>query len=394
MTRALLTALAVLSLLAPAAAAQELTIYSSMPLQGVSKFQTEAIVAGARRALADAGGQAAGRPVRYVSLDNSTSAAGTWTPEATSRNARRAARDVSTIGYLGEFNSGASAISMPILNAEGILQISPSNTYTGLTMRAADVYPGEPAKFYPTGKRHYGRIVPNDVVQARAIAALLAQRKARRVFIAHDRELYGRGIARLVQASLKARGIRVVRFTGIDVKAPNYRRLARLTRSADAFFYGGITANNAVQLFRDVARANRRMTLVAPDGVAEAGFADPREGGIPASVARRVLVTVATLSPSSYPPSSRPVFDALGPDPDPYAIYGYEAMAVMLDAINRGGPTREGAIAAFFATRDRDSVLGRYSIKPTGDTTLTSYGVYRIERGELRFDRVVEGTPR
>ncbi len=34
---------------------------------------------------------------------------------------------------MGEFNSGASEVSMPILNDAGIAQDSPANTYVGLT---------------------------------------------------------------------------------------------------------------------------------------------------------------------------------------------------------------------------------------------------------------------
>jgi hypothetical protein len=40
-------------------------------------------------------------------------------------------------------------------------------------------------------------------------------------------------------------------------------------------------------------------------------------------------------------------------------------------------------IDRFFATRDRGSVLGAYSIQPSGETTLARYGI----------DRVVHGTP-
>ena len=65
-------------------------------------------------------------------------------------------------------------------------------------------------------------------------------------------------------------------------------------------------------------------------------------------------------------------------------------MALVLDAIERGGPDRAGVIEAFFATRDRDSVLGRYSIDEFGDTTLSQYGVYAIEDGVPRFDGVVD----
>ena len=72
--------------------------------------------------------------------------------------------------YLGEFNSGGSAISLPITNEAGILQVSPSNTYVGLT-RAEGADKGEPDKYYPSGKRTFGRVVPADHIQAAAQVA-------------------------------------------------------------------------------------------------------------------------------------------------------------------------------------------------------------------------------
>jgi branched-chain amino acid transport system substrate-binding protein len=130
--------------------------------------------------------------------------------------------------------------------------------------------------------------------------------------------------------------------------------------------------------------------------VAESGFADPEEGGIPSSVARRVKVSVATLNPESYPPEGQEFFTQFeqeyGEDnPDPYAIYGYEAMRLVLDAIERSGSTnKEDVLKALFDTKDRQSVLGTYSIDENGDTTLTDYGVYTIEDGELTFDKTVK----
>src|SRR5437763_12331282 len=116
-----------------------LTIYSSLPLQGDSRPQSVSVVDGEKLALQKAGGKVGKFTIKYVSLDDSTAAAGKWDPGATSSDARKAAQDKSTIVYLGEFNSGASAISIPILNEAIILQISPSNTYVGLTRsRGAD----------------------------------------------------------------------------------------------------------------------------------------------------------------------------------------------------------------------------------------------------------------
>jgi branched-chain amino acid transport system substrate-binding protein len=77
-----------------------------------------------------------------------------------------------------------------------------------------------------------------------------------------------------------------------------------------------------------------------------------------------------------------------------YALYGYEAMSVVLLAIQRAGihgGDRETVVKRFFGVRDRDSVLGRYSIQSDGDSTLTRYGVDRVVRGRLVFDRALQG---
>src|ERR1700744_5313298 len=100
--------------------AKSVTIYSSVPLQGASRASTADLVNGAKLALEQAGGKAGNIKVKYVSLDDSTAQAGSWTPDATSANARKAAEDKSTAVYIGEFNSGASAVSIPILNEAGI----------------------------------------------------------------------------------------------------------------------------------------------------------------------------------------------------------------------------------------------------------------------------------
>ena len=107
---------------------KSLTIYSSLPLQGASRPQSEDVIRGEKLALKQAGNKAGDFTIKYVSLDDATAAAGKWEAGQTSANARKAAQDDSAIAYLGEFNSGASAISIPITNEAGILQVSPSNT--------------------------------------------------------------------------------------------------------------------------------------------------------------------------------------------------------------------------------------------------------------------------
>jgi branched-chain amino acid transport system substrate-binding protein len=375
-----------------------LTIYSSLPLQGAQRPQTTDMVNGIKLALEQANNKAGDFTIKYESLDDSTAQAGTWTPEATSANARRVAQDPSAIAYIGEFNSGASAISIPILNRVPIAQISPANTAVGLTSDEAGADKGEPEQYYPTQKRHYARIVPKDTIQGAALATVMKQDGCNSLAILHDKEVYGAGLARNIEASAKEQGIEVVTNTGIDPKAPNYRSVAADLKRENAacFVFGGITSNNAVQLYKDVAAALPQAKLYGPDGVAEDAFTNPKEGGLPANVAERTKLSVATLAPDKYPPEGRRFFEQFeqkynDPNPNPYAIYGYEAMRLALDAVQRAGSKdRQAVIDALFNTKNRQSVLGTYSIDKNGDTTLTDYGIYTIKDGKQEFEQTVE----
>ena len=56
---------------------------------------------------------------------------------------------------MGEFNSGASEVSIPILNQAGIAQDSPANTYVGLTASLQGVTaPGRAAEVLPDRQAH------------------------------------------------------------------------------------------------------------------------------------------------------------------------------------------------------------------------------------------------
>jgi branched-chain amino acid transport system substrate-binding protein len=371
-----------------------LTIYSSLPLQGDSRPQSTDVVNGEKLALEEAGGKVGKFTIKYVSLDDATAAAGKWDPGQTSADARKAAQDPSTIAYLGEFNSGASAISIPILNEANVLQVSPSNTYVGLT-RAEGADKGEPDKYYPAGKRTYGRVVPADHIQAAAQVTYQKDQGCKKTYILNDKEVYGKGIAVQVEEIGKAQGLTIAGNDGIDTKAANFRTVASKIKSsgADCMFFGGITQNKGVQVFKDVHASNPTMKLFGPDGVAESAFSEK----IGSDVEKQTYITNPTLDPKLYPPAAQDFFskfkEKFGNDPQPYAIYGYEAMKVALLAIQNAGDKgndKQAVIDAFFKIKDRDSVLGKYSIDENGDTTLSDYGADRVEGGKLVFDKVIK----
>ena len=370
-----------------------LTIYSSLPFDPADRPQSEDVVNGEKLALKDAGGKVGKFDIKYVSLDDATASAGKWDAGKTSSNARQAAQDKTTIAYLGEFNSGASAVSMPILNRSGILQVSPSNTYLGLTKKTPDA--SEPAKYRPSGNKTYGRVVPADNIQAAAVATYMKENGVTKVYVLNDKEVYGKGLANEVEKAAKAQGLEVPANEEIDPKSANFRTVANKvkTSGANGVFFGGITANGGVQLWKDLYASVPTAKLFGPDGVAETSFT----GEIGPSQ-KNTFITQPTLDPKSYPPAAQKFYDQFektygGGTPEPYAVYGYEAMSVVLDAMKRAGDKancRKDVIDQFFATKDRQSVLGTYSIDPDGDTTLTDYGGARVEKGEIAFDKVIK----
>jgi branched-chain amino acid transport system substrate-binding protein len=370
-----------------------LTIYSSLPFDPTDKPQSQDVVDGEKMALQKVGNKVGKFNIKYVSLDDATPAEGKWEAGQVSSNARTAAQNKNTILYLGEFNSGATAVSLPILNRSGILQISPSNTAVGLTKKSAD--PAEPAKYYPTGKRTYGRVVPADNIQSAAQVTYMKSLGVKKLYVLDDKEVYGKGVGDGVAADAKKAGIQVLGDEGIDPKAANYRSVAQKmkTAGADAFFFGGITANNAVQLWGDIFAANPNIKGFGPDGVAETSFSSK----IPAATMPDTFITNPTLPEQLYPPSAKTFFadfkSTYGHDPEPYAIYGYEAMNAALQAIKNAGDKgncREDVIKGFFAIKNKQSVLGTYSIDPDGDTTITDYGGNTIKNGKLTFDKVIK----
>jgi branched-chain amino acid transport system substrate-binding protein len=387
---------------ASAGGGKTVDIYSSLPLQGAATAQTDPMVNGMKLALSEAGGKAGSFTVNYQSLDDSTAAAGKWDPGQTAADARKVAADPKAVYYMGEFNSGASEVSIPILNQAGISMVSPANTYVGLTTNLPGSAPGEPQKYYPTGKRNYLRIVPIDSIQAAADLIAMKQAGCTKVAVANDKEAYGAGLATLLGLEKGFYGVTITSNTGIDPTAPNFRSYASTIQGqgADCFFFSGIVSNGAVQITKDVHAALPKAKMFSPDGACTSSYTSQKAGGVPASLDPLMQCTVATQNLAAYPGGKQflAAYKAKfgSAQPDPYAIYGYEAMKLGLDTITKlgaQGDSKSAVLSALFATTSRSSVLGNYGFNKNGDTTLKSYGLYKVDSsGDPLFFKTITPT--
>jgi branched-chain amino acid transport system substrate-binding protein len=252
-------------------------------------------------------------------------------------NARRAAADRATLAYLGDFHSRDVAVTSRILGEAGLLQVAPVATYTGL---------GGPALV---------RLSPHDGVGARAIAAWLAQRELASLLVIHDHDDgYGVPVGRMCAEAAAGRGLDVTALPVWDTEAEIE------LGDAQAVLYVGVAGSGAIGLWHALHARRPGLWLLGSEGVATPWLAR----ALAAPVAARTRFFVAQRAP--------------------FAFYGYEAMALIRASLRQD---RAATVAAARATRDRDSILGRYSLDGDGHTTTTDYGVVAVVGGELAWAR-------
>jgi branched-chain amino acid transport system substrate-binding protein len=97
-------------------------------MQGSSTAQIIPMVNGIRLALSQAHCKAGRYIVKDVAPDDSTRGGGQVEPAQTAPNDHQATADPKAVYYIGEFNSGASEVSIPILDAAGLAPVPPANT--------------------------------------------------------------------------------------------------------------------------------------------------------------------------------------------------------------------------------------------------------------------------
>lgn len=368
-----------------------LTIYTGLPLRGERAAQGRAVLRGEKLALDEAGGRVGRLGIGLIALDDTRTSTGRWDPRRVAENLRQVAENPTTIAYVGDLDSGATAVSLPIANEIGVLQVSPLSGYTGLTR---PLEKGEPEKYYPSGRRTFGRLVPTGAQEARALAAWVRRAGLRRVTLVYDGLQEGLGRGTELERALLDERVDVPELVPVDPRDEPAQRAAAvrdvLRARGPAVVYAGASTPTAATVLRRVARQAPGTALFATSGVDARALA----AALPASA--RLRVTSPLLPLAARPPDARRVAahyrEHFGGPAPPAALFGYEAMRAVLDAIRRAGRNgndRRAVVAAFFSATHRRSVLGPWSVDARGDTSAGAVGAYVARGGRLRFVRAL-----
>jgi branched-chain amino acid transport system substrate-binding protein len=362
-------------------------IVSDLPLRGDSAERSKQMNAAIVQELARKGWQAGpGIQLAFQACDDSLASTGEWDESRCRSNARAYASNPDVIGVIGTYNSGCAAAEIPILNRApggGIPMVSPGNTLVCLTEPASTCKHDEPGIYYPTGKRNYVRVVPNDAVQGAGLATFANESGISKPFVlaaAADPTSEGQALA--FEGAAKSIGMAIAGTAQWDPEGKSYAPLMREAKEsgADAVVLAGLLDQNGAQLIEDKVAAlgpnDGSVKLLAFDGFAQQETID--QAG---SASAGMLVSLPGKAPGALTDEGEIFVNQLraqiGKKPvEIFAPYAGEAVEVLVNAI-RVGKDRAGAIETLFRTHVDDGITGSFSITSTGDPSPAAISLHR-----------------
>jgi len=352
----------------------EIHVYSSLPLEGTSLPQSTSIV-NELKAVLD-GKKVGNFTIKYTSLDDASAAkGGDWDGAVEQSNANKAIADPDAMVYVGTYNSGAAALSIPLLNAACLDMFSPANSYPGLTKAVTGVTkPGEPDSLYPNHYRNYARDINTDDVQGAASSEWAYSLGFKKAYVVDDGQTYGSGIGRAWAQHFGKIGGTVVSPNGqsesYDPKATDYAALGQKIKAsgADVVFVGAITGQGTPKLWKDIKAANPTIQMFGPDGVNEKTWFT---GAGSAAVGTYLTFGGAdTTQLSATGKTWAAAYKAAngGVDPPFYAAYGHAAGEIVLAGLTKAGTNdRWAVLQAIMGTSGLDTVIGSFTLDANGD---------------------------
>ena len=377
---------------AAAPAGEAVKVYTSWPLQGAMLPEGEsmkrAVDLALKHYLEDHNGAGpAGFNIEVVNLDDASPTTGSWDGTIEAENAQRCVDDANCLVYFGTYNSGAAKVSMPITNKAGIAQITPANTYPGLT-HPWDA--GEPEIYRPSGEVNYFRTNASDDLQGWAGASWASCLGFKKAYILDDRQLYGKGVADAFIQQAEKIGLEIVGRDGVESTDIDFRALLTKIKAASPdLVYGGFVIDSGgpqiIQQMGALGLFEGGIKFMGPDGLQNPALVE--QVGGPEVANGNVYLTFPGLTGSQLTSEAgQRYFEdfkaAYGAEPSPWSTYAYQAMQVILNSIERTGSKDRGAILKAMREGEYDGITGQFSFNENGDPTLINMGGYLVQDGD------------
>ncbi len=308
-------------------------------------------------------------PIEVVAFDDRSD------PKEAVSIANRIVSDRDMVAVIGHFNSGCSIPASRIYAQAGLPMISPASSNPDLTLQQLS-----PQWTFP---KSVFRVNTTDNVQGSYGADFVTNKlKLKRVAIIHDKTSYGQGVAEEFRKQFEKNGGDVAAFEGLQAGDRDFRSL--LTRikgtSPQAIYFGGMFSEGGILI-----RQTRDVGFKGPFVTCEANY-DPAFLKVAGAAAEGAYVTFLGSPPellangkefleryrTRYPNEELKSYDG----------YGYEAGAIVANAIKNAGPDR-AKIIEYLRTLKYTGVLGTTSFDEKGDTVNKSITLFQVRKGEF-----------
>lgn len=389
---------------------ETIRVYAAWPLQGsmlpIGEGMRNSTNLALEHYLAENPDGPGGYTVEFVFNDDASPVTGSWDGTVEAEIAQKCVNDPLCMVYFGTYNSGAAAVSSPITNEAGMAQITPANTYPGLTFNCPTCEENEPGIYRPSGEQTYFRTNGNDYFQGLAGASWAQCLGHESVFILDDRQLYGKGVADTFEAHAGEIGLEIVAHEGVESTDIDFRTLmGNIQASGATLVYGGFVIDSGgVQVIQQMANQglfDAGIQFMGPDGLVDASLVD-QVGGTDVIGDGNVLLTFPGLAPTQVRDLNEKgerfynsYVEAYGSDPDAWDAYAYQSTLIILDSIERaaasGDVSRDSILTAMKET-NFDGVTGNIQFDENGDPVVTQMGGLEVRGGEIVPLSPISGT--
>lgn len=377
------------------AAAKTIEIGIDLPLSGADASVGRSTLNGMLLAIDQA--NAKGLPGGYVlqadQLDDAVD--GVHSPEQGVSNVRTFVSNPNVVVVLGPYNSNVAAAEIPITNAAGMAQISPSAVSDGLTL-GSDAR--KLRRVNPTLNTFF-RVCTTDSRQGSAAAAFALKLGLKRAYVIDDDETYGLDLANVFTHDYRKLGGTILGHDHIAKNTQDFTSL--LTKVAatkpQLVFYGGTTSTGAglirLQMF-DVGLGS--VPFMGGDGIPDiATVAGKRADGTYYTVAAPNVEKLP--SARTFLKQYRAAYHA---NVGPYSANAYAAAEVAIHAISRAlvangnaRPSRMMVLKEVASTDRLSTPIGTIGFDANGDVKEPVLSLYVIRNGHSQFIDQIDVKP-
>ncbi len=286
--------------------------------------------------------------------------------------------DAKVNGIIGHLNSGTTIPASRIYSDNGIPQISPSATAVAYTAQ---------------GFKSAFRVMTNDGQQGKVLGEFAAKNLgAKKIAVIDDRTAYGQGLADEFVKSAQANGAQIVTHEYTTDKAVDFTAVLTSIKGKkpDLVFFGGMDPQGAPMLKQLRALALDAKFMMG-DGGSTAKFIENAGAASDGAYASLPGVPLVQM-PGGKDFSQR--YEARFKQPiQLYAPYCYDAVNVMIAAMQKAGSAEPAKYLPELAKVEYDGVTAKITFDEKGDLKGGAVTLYQVQQGKWQPLLTMGGAP-